>query len=194
MDDYRFTADLRRNWALFFGLTIALIVWCVVDVQRRARVVPENPDLHKTDFTVYTEAGAAFFDGREPYEVANIRGWRYLYPPLFALLMAPLYRCSPETQVTVYFFLCVALSVGCYVECRRLAAAAWNRGKTLGWIDRFGQTHAAHQLSKMPQWLFVLAFAAIAFPALNCLQRGQIGIVKLYPLLIGFRLVMLGRS
>lgn len=194
MDDYSFSAEVRRHWGIFLALTIALAVWCVVDVQRRARVVPGEPDLHKTDFTVYTEAGAAFFDGREPYEVSNVRGWRYLYPPLFALTMAPLHAYSPEAQVTVFFCLCVALSVGCYVECRKLAAAAWNRTNSLGWIDRFGRSHGTQEVSPIPQWLFILAFAAIAFPALNCLQRGQIGILKVYPLLLGFRLIMLGRS
>ena len=49
-----------------------------------------------------------------------------------------------------------------------------------------------------PHRKFVLRLSAVAgltvlFPTLNCLQRGQIGVVLLYPLLLGFRLVLLGK-
>ena len=87
-------------------LLVALVVfaiwgWC--DVRLRGYVDPQNPTLHKTDFTVYTEAGAAFFDGRDPYSVTNARGWNYLYPPLFAIVVAPLHALPPEFQVLVWF-------------------------------------------------------------------------------------------
>src|SRR6266404_2813328 len=113
---------IRRHWAVFAGLALTLAIWCAVDVSRRAVVDPNRPHLHMTDFTVYTEAGAAFFDGREPYEVANLRGWKYLYPPLFALLVAPLAALSPTGQVTVFFAVSVALCLGSYFESRRLLA------------------------------------------------------------------------
>src|SRR5580704_10227789 len=92
-----------KHWAVFAGLVVALAVWCAVDVSRRARVDPQRPSQHMTDVTVYTEAGRAFFDGRDPYEVANIRGWKYLYPPLFALLIAPLSYFSPPWQASAWF-------------------------------------------------------------------------------------------
>ena len=72
------------------ALTAALIVWGLVDVRNRGRIDPGNLVEHRTDFTVYTEAGAACFDGRDPYGVTNARGWGYLYPPLLAILVAPL--------------------------------------------------------------------------------------------------------
>ena len=89
------------------GVCLALVVavWGWVDVRRRGAVDPNDPGLHKTDFTVYTEAGAAFFDGRPPYEVTNPRGWGYLYPPPFAMLVAPLHALRPEAQVLVWFCL-----------------------------------------------------------------------------------------
>ena len=65
-------------------------VWGLTDVRQRG--YPDVPAEHRTDLTVYTEAGAAFFDGRPPYEVSNPRGWTYLYPPLLAMLLAPLHR------------------------------------------------------------------------------------------------------
>src|SRR5689334_3679670 len=82
---------LPRSWAdvsrlqLVVLLAIGLTVWGYVDVSRRGRIVGGHIDYHKTDFTVFTEAGAAFFDGRDPYQVTSPRGWFYLYPPLLAL-------------------------------------------------------------------------------------------------------------
>jgi hypothetical protein len=135
--------------------------------------------------TVYTASGAAFFhkDGPSPYEVANPRGWTYLYPPLFALLLAPLDALPTQDQVTVWFFISLLFCCGCYRECRRIVglvcdedprvAAAWAR-----WFP----------------WLGIAAVATAVLPTLNCLQRGQVGILKLYLLVLGFRLVLGGRS
>ena len=77
-------------------LVIALAIWGWFDVRLRGTVDPNDLGLHKTDFTVYTEAGAAFFDGRDPYKVTNPRGWGYLYPPAFAMLIAPLHALPPR--------------------------------------------------------------------------------------------------
>ena len=82
-----------------------------------------RPGLHMTDFTVYTDAGAAFFDGREPYDVTNIRGWKYLYPPLFALLVALLAGLPSTWQAAVWFILSSLMVFGCYFECQRLIGA-----------------------------------------------------------------------
>jgi hypothetical protein len=74
------TRSGRWVWIIVVAL---LLVWGFTDVRRRADLDPHNIGAYQTDFTVYTEAGAAFFDGRDPYAVTNPRGWRYLYPPLF---------------------------------------------------------------------------------------------------------------
>ncbi len=168
---------IRRHWAVFAGLAVALAIWCGVDVSRRAIVDPLQPHRHMTDFTVYTEAGAAFFDGREPYEVANIRGWKYLYPPLFALLMAPLAGLSAPWQATVWFGISTLLCLGSYFECRRLLSGTLFNSSS---DRRFGAVLSA------------IAGLTVLFPTLNCLQRGQLGAALLYPLLLGFRLVLLG--
>lgn len=172
-------SDIRRHWAVYAGLVIGLAVWCAVDVARRAVVDLERPSRHMTDFTVYTEAGAAFFDGREPYEVSNIRGWKYLYPPLFALLVSPLAYLSTPWQATVWFWLSALMALGCSYELRRL-------------VPTFLQ--AEREPNDPPRWLFVTALAAALFPAFNCLQRGQMGLALVYPLLLGFRLIWLGRT
>ena len=72
--------------------------------------MPDQPHLHQTDFTVFTEAGAAFFDGRDPYAVKNPRGWFYLYPPLFALLVSPLASLDSKSQVVVWYIISVVLA------------------------------------------------------------------------------------
>jgi hypothetical protein len=45
---------------------------------------------HMTDLGVYLRAAWAIRVGINPYEVTDSNGWHYQYPPLFAILMAPL--------------------------------------------------------------------------------------------------------
>jgi hypothetical protein len=165
----------RIRW-LSLALLVVLTIWGLTDVRQRARIDPENPTAHKTDFTVYTEAGAAFFDGRDPYEVSNPRGWHYLYPPLFAILVAPLASLGSQTQAVVWYFMSLAACFGVWRELRRL------------WTCVLSQRTA--DVLSLPRWLPWLALGAVALPALNCLQRGQVGIVLVYLLLFGLRLTV----
>ena len=161
-------------------LTIALAIWGAVDVRNRGRINPHDLANHKTDFTVYTEAGAAFFDGRDPYSVTNVRGWGYLYLPLMAILVSPLHGLAPETQVTIWFVLSVLMTYGCYRESVHLARLALAGSRTV--------------IQRLPTWIGCCALTAVTLPALNCMQRGQIGVAKLYFLLLGCRLIIEHRS
>ena len=98
-------------------LATVLVVWGLTDVRSRGQTSTVRPGLHRTDFTVYTEAGAAFFDGRDPYAVTNPRGWGYLYPPLFAILVVPLHALDPQLQVVVWFLLSLLLAWAAWGEC-----------------------------------------------------------------------------
>ena len=138
--------------------------------------MPGHTDWHRTDFTVFTEAGAAFFDGRDPYRVANPRGWHYLYPPLFALLVAPLTFFDTESQVRFWYAVNVAFTFGCFGEARRL----W-------------RVFAGPEPRGFP-WLGFCAFLAVVLPFLDCMQAGQLGISILYLLMVGGRLVLQGKS
>ncbi|NIQ03198.1 MAG: DUF2029 domain-containing protein, partial [Nitrospinaceae bacterium] len=138
---------------------------------------------HRTDLSVYTWAGAAFFDERDPYEVVNPRGWKYLYPPLFAILMAPLNFFPPQWQGVVWYFLSLLMAWGCYRETVRLYHLC---GKTAGTSQK--------KESRTVRWILAGTVATVLFPALDCLQRGQVGILILYLLLLGFRLVMENRA
>lgn len=175
--------SIRERWPLFLGLLIALAVWCAIDVERRARVLPHRLSRHRTDLTVYTTAGAAFFDGRNPYEVTNPRGWHYLYPPLFAILMAPLDQFAPQWQAVIWFALSVAMGFGCFYECRRIVHHLQRNDDS-----------APERSPSVPTWIGVAALVAVLLPTLNCLQRGQVGIAVVYLLLLGFRLVLVGVS
>jgi hypothetical protein len=164
-------------------LLAAATIWGFLDVRRRGYPYPDCPEEHRTDLTVYTEAGAAFFDGRQPYEVANPRGWTYLYPPLFALLLAPLHPLPMQDQVTVWFFASLLICWGCYRECRRIVAMV---------CDENPRVHAAW--TRWFPWLGIAAVVAALLPTLNCLQRGQVGVVKMYLLLLGLRVILSGRT
>ena len=168
--------DILR-WSIA-ALVIGLAVWGLTDVRRRGRLDPQHPEFHRTDFTVYTIAGQTMLYGGDPYTVSNLRGWKYIYPPLFALLVAPLADLDPEIQVTVWFAISVLLGWGCLRECVRIASVALPGEPMRG---PFGP---------IPTWVGAAAVTAAAVPALNCLQRGQIGIAVLYFLLLGFRLLV----
>ena len=166
-----------RQWLI--AILVVATVWGWVDVRKRGYPYPETPEKHKSDLTVYTEAGAAFFDGRPPYSVSNVRGCTYVYPPLFALLLAPLHVLPMQDQVTVWFFVCLGLCWGCYRESRRLVMAVCGPSEAF---------------TRWFPWLGAATLAAATLPTLNCLQRGQVTVFVLYLLLLGLRLVLCGRS
>jgi hypothetical protein len=157
---------------------IAFAIWGWTDVRLRGTVDPADMGIHKTDFTVYTEAGAAFFDGRDPYRVTNPRGWGYLYPPPFAIVVAPLHALPPQAQVLVWFALSLWMCWGCYGELVRIGRLLMPGAPERG---IFGA---------IPSWIGWAGVISALLPALNCLQRGQVGILKLYLLLLGLRLML----
>jgi len=166
-----------RWWIVAVWVICGLTIWGYVDIGPRGRIEPGRSDRHKTDFTVFTEAGAAFFDGRNPYLVANPRGWHYLYPPLFALLVAPLSVFDTESQVLIWYFVNVVLAFGCLFE----ACGIW-------------RLVSGRVVPPRSLWMCVCAALTAVLPFLDCMQAGQLGIAILYFLLAGFRLVVLGRS
>jgi hypothetical protein len=170
---------LRFCWRWLVIPFLGACIWGWCDARQRGFPHPEDPLEHNTDFTVYTEAGAAFFDGRPPYEVTNPRGWTYLYPPLFAILVAPLHVLPMQDQVMVWFVISLFLCWGCVYESAR----------TLAYLRAKDDYLSAHYTAWYP-WLGIAAVLAAALPTLNCLQRGQVGILKLYLLALGLRLVI----
>ncbi len=171
-------------------LCLGLILWGLTDVRQRAHFDPVRTEQdprevfnHRTDLTVFTEAGAAFFDGRDPYEITNPRGWMYLYPPLFAILISPLHHLPPQWQGVAWYFLSLAMAWGCYRETLRLLR-----------LCRGTENHGGAGDRKTLRWIGFGALVAVLFPVLECLQRGQLGILILYLVLLGLRLVFESES
>jgi hypothetical protein len=179
--DYSPWAEIRQFRWIYLALFAGLGLWCVVDVMPRGGINPRRIVEHRTDFTVYTEAGAAFFDGRNPYEVTNPRGWHYLYPPLFAIFVAPLHALPSTGQVGVWFVFSVAMALGCHFEMRRL-------------VTQLQKTDFGQGSRRLLFWLGVAALLTVMLPIFNCLQRGQVEILKLFLLLLAFRVYFCGHG
>jgi hypothetical protein len=169
-----FFPDLRIRRLVFGAILVGLVAFGLTSVRARAQVA--NVAKHDSDFTCYTAAGAAAFAGQDPYAATNPRGWHYLYPPLFAMLVAPLHRLHPELQAVAWFLVNVALIFACYFECARIVAF-------------LRRTEAG-----MPRWLAFTPFLSVFLFGITCLELGQVSILLLYLLVLGLRLVLCGRS
>jgi hypothetical protein len=161
-----------RPWVLSTIVICGFTIWGFAFIGPNGRIPPLHTELHRTDFTVFTEAGAAFFDGRNPYAVTNPRGWHYLYPPLFALLVAPLSLFDTESQVLFWYAVNVAFTFGCFAE-------SWRLWQIIGGPQKREYRRIAF-----------CAALAVVLPFLDCMQAGQLGIAILYFLMLGSRLVL----
>ena len=172
------SASVARQAAGRIGticLLLGMAIWFFLDVGPRAA---NTGPSHRTDLTVYTTAGAAFFDGNNPYEVASPRGWHYLYPPLFGIVCAPLSALDYWWQACVWFAVSVVLCCGCFFECRKILRELMSRSQISG-----RQKNKLTVVAALT-WLFAV------LPIVNTLQRGQVGIAVLYPLLLGLRFTL----
>ncbi len=147
----------------------------------RARPFGITNTGHRTDLTAYTAAARVWAEGgssQEAYAAKSPRGWRYQYPPLLGALMMPLSLASPPTQSLLWGLLGGAMVILLLFECR-----AWCRV-----LDRPRDAPE----SRMP-WIVPVAVALAALlPILNTLQRGQVGVLVVLPLMCGFRLMWCG--
>lgn len=89
----------------FSRVLLALVAVVLLAVALDRALWHETP---KTDFTVYSAAGRALLDGADPYDVANVRGWRYVYPPAFALLLAPVAALPAPLAVALFAMVSIA--------------------------------------------------------------------------------------
>ena len=80
---------------------------------------------HRTDFTVYRDAAAAVLHGQDPYAIRNVRGWAYVYPPPFSIVMVPFALLPVPVSVLAWYFACAGLTVSAVSMSGRLAGAAF---------------------------------------------------------------------
>lgn len=76
---------MRARRIFYAFLALCIIVLGALAVYRAA-----INSIERTDYTVYVAAGQALLDHKDIYLAENARGWRYVYPPPFAILLAPL--------------------------------------------------------------------------------------------------------
>jgi hypothetical protein len=110
------TLLINNKWtAIALVLALGLVIGLGVSTVNRAAISP----VQRTDFTVYQLAGKAVIDGTDIYQVRNVRGWAYVYPPPFAILMAPFALLSVFWGALVWYLISVALIVWALVMCVR---------------------------------------------------------------------------
>ncbi|HET8731096.1 MAG TPA: glycosyltransferase family 87 protein [Moraxellaceae bacterium] len=95
-------AQSRQRVRIFLWIILGLVVFAVgfSAVYRAAW-----DDIQRTDYTVYTAAGQAVLDHTDIYRAHNARGWSYVYPPPFALLLAPLARLPGTLGALLWYLL-----------------------------------------------------------------------------------------
>ena len=110
---------------------------------------------HRTDFTVYREAGLAVWNGTNIYEVQNIRGWMFSSLPIFAVFMMPFALVSVFWGALIWY----ALSVVMVGASARLAARLARQVIPACPVDEF--------------WLMLLAVVLTLPLTMSGITRGQ---------------------
>ncbi|MDR0274421.1 MAG: DUF2029 domain-containing protein [Burkholderiaceae bacterium] len=110
--------------------------------------------IERTDFTVYVAAGRAVLEQQDIYLAENARGWRYVYPPPFAIALAPLAR-MPLALGALLWYLLAAAAFG---------AAAWMCVAV--WPDGARLRGKPHLIYGLPLLALISLFA-------SSLLRGQ---------------------
>jgi len=117
--------------------------------------------VHRCDLTVDTAAGLSVLNGTDIYQAHNRRGWYYIYPPLFAILMVPFALLSTFWASLTWYVLSVILVAASVRMCASLVKATLNfEGDRLV--------------------LYALPPLLVLFPLMSALARGQTSPVLLW--------------
>jgi len=156
------------SWLRPVLLAIVLIVIIVLGISTVYRAGPYTiggrhwgSRVHRCDFTVDTAAGRAVLNGTDIYQAHNIRGWYYIYPPLFAILMVPFALVSTFWASLAWYVVSVALVAWTIRMCVTVVADASEfKGDRL--------------------WLYTLPPLLALFPLMSALARGQTSPILLW--------------
>lgn len=156
-----------------------------LDVRQRARI-DRGVKSHRTDFTVYQYAARALKHGKDPYEATNPRGYRYVYPPLLAVMLQPIADWEPQDAALVFYILSVLATLASIVWLRRLGTA-WPPVIAAAVIC-LGFAHQGFQRGQVTHILLALQVGALLCLvnrrfALAGLWLGLGGALRLTPLL-----------
>jgi hypothetical protein len=175
MDDSTTAKKLARweRWSLLLLLLVVVAFGVLVEI--RTAFLKRRMG----DFGCYARAAWAVRTGSDPYEVTDDTGWHYNYPPLFAILMAPLANAPPraDTSGTLPWAWVAGIWYGLNVLCLALAvhwlAGALERTSALSGLH--GQPAGARSW-----WLLrVVPVLVCVVPIGHTLMRGQANLVLL---------------
>ncbi len=163
----------RRKW---LGILLVLgLAWGVgISTFYRGAISPKQ----RTDLTVFLKAGEMVAEDRANhiYEITNARGWHYVYPPLLAILLAPVSKWSLDATVTLAYLFSLVCLAGTVLFSRRFPENA-KPAKT----GRQGHASVPESLVSQPApWQIALAMVFCLPMLLNTFTRGQFGIITLF--------------
>jgi hypothetical protein len=158
-----------RNLVVLFG-SVLIIGLGVSTVYRsgphRFGSVTWGSEAHRTDFTVYQQAGKAVLDGTNIYEAHNIRDWYYMYLPVFAVAMVPFALLSVFWASLLWYLLSV-LMIGHAVY---LSVQLARRILPKTELSNF--------------WLYTLTMLLVLRATLSGITRGQASLLVTYLVVI----------
>jgi len=131
--------------------------------------------VHRCDFSVFVAAGRAVLKGTDIYEAQNARGWYYVYPPPFALLMAPFALIPLIWASIVWYIISVLFLAGSVKVNLAMLGEAKLRPDHLLWL--------AFLPSVLVLWLVISA-----------LEHGQTTPLVLWLVMMGLACERSGRS
>ena len=162
--------DTKLKWAVA-GLAVILVVVLGVQMVHRAAFSTEL----NSDFTTYRAAGWAVLTGGDIYKAQNSRGWPYVYPPPFAILMTPFAQLSALTGSIIWYVLSVIL-----------VASSLHMGVTM--------VRASWESSRDPFWLYALSIVMVLLWVGQGAVEGQATILTLWLLMVALYRSQQGRD
>src|SRR5512135_3085387 len=100
-------SDGFSSWIKWILAVLALTVVIALGVSTVYRAAFAR--IERTDFTVYRAAGRAVLEGADIYQAHNSRGWAYVYPPPFAIVMVPFAKMSVFWGALIWYIISVSL-------------------------------------------------------------------------------------
>jgi len=143
----------RKRLGVLLVLGLALGVG--ISTFYRGAISPKQ----RTDLTVFLKAGEMVAEGRadQIYKAENARSWHYVYPPILAVLLAPVSKWPLGATVPLAYLLSLACLAG-----------------TIAFSRRFPEN------ARPAPWQIALSMFFCLPMLLNTLTRGQFGIISLF--------------
>lgn len=117
--------------------------------------------LERSDLPVFLAAGRAVLERTDVYAAHSARGWHYVYPPPFAILMIPFTQVPKPLAALAWYLVSLALFAHALRRCVSVAMQLNPR-----WSDPFV--------------LYALPVVVLSWPLASVLERGQSSVLTLW--------------